>query len=34
MKEYFVLSDIHSFYNEMITALDKKGFDINNKDHM
>lgn len=33
MKKYFVLSDIHSFYNEMIEALDSKGFDISNNDH-
>ena len=29
----FVMSDIHSFYNEMKSALDSKGFDINNPDH-
>lgn len=29
----FVLSDVHSFYNEMMTALTEKGFDINNKNH-
>lgn len=29
----FVVSDIHSFYEPLITALDKAGFDKNNKDH-
>ena len=31
--QLFVMSDIHSFYNEMMSALNKKGFDINNPDH-
>lgn len=31
---YFITSDVHSFYNELITALDEKGFDKNNKDHI
>ena len=34
MKKYFVISDMHSFYDEMIRSLDKKGFDINNQDHI
>ena len=34
MKKYFVMSDIHSFYNEMITALKLKGFDDKNPDHI
>lgn len=34
MKEYFILSDIHSFYDEMIVALNKENFDINNPDHI
>lgn len=34
MKKYFVMSDIHSFYDEMITALDLKGFDEDNPDHI
>ena len=34
MKKYFVMSDIHSFYDEMITALKLKGFDDKNPDHM
>lgn len=29
----FVLSDVHSFYEPMMAALEKNGFDINNKDH-
>jgi serine/threonine protein phosphatase 1 len=29
----FVLSDVHSFYEPMMTALEKNGFDINNPDH-
>ena len=34
MKKYFVMSDIHSFYNEMITALKLKHFDDKNPDHI
>ncbi len=34
MKTYFVISDIHSFYSLMIKALQDKGFDINNKNHI
>lgn len=34
MKKYFVMSDIHSFYNEMITALKLKGFDDKNPNHI
>ncbi len=33
-KKYFVISDIHGFYSEMITALNKAGFDINNENHI
>ena len=29
----FVLSDVHSFYEPMMAALEKNGFDINNSDH-
>lgn len=32
--KYFVMSDIHSFYNEMKSALDEAGFDINNNEHI
>lgn len=34
MKKYFIMSDIHSFYSEFIGALNAKGFDINNADHI
>lgn len=30
----FVMSDIHSFYDPMMAALEKNGFDINNEDHL
>lgn len=29
----FVLSDVHSFYEPMMAALNKNGFDITNQDH-
>ena len=29
----FVMSDIHSFYDPMMAALEKNGFDIDNEDH-
>lgn len=31
--KYFVSADIHGFYDEWITALKKKGFDIKNPEH-
>lgn len=31
--KYFVISDVHSFYDQMISSLDEAGFDIENKDH-
>lgn len=34
MKKFFVVSDVHSFYTEMITALNEVGFDINNDTHI
>ena len=34
MKKYFITSDIHSFYNPLILELSKKGFDINNSEHI
>ena len=34
MKKYFVVSDVHSFYEEMITALNEAGFDLNNENHI
>ncbi len=33
MAKFFVISDIHSFFDEMKNALDEAGFDPNNKDH-
>ena len=34
MKEYFVVADVHSFYDEMMAALTNEGFDVNNPDHI
>ena len=34
MKKYFVVADIHSFYDEFMKALNDAGFDINNEDHI
>lgn len=33
MPKFFVVSDIHGFYDEMIDALDKAGFDKYNNQH-
>lgn len=33
MKKYFIVSDVHGFYNELREALKGKGFDINNSEH-
>jgi len=33
MPKLFVVSDIHGFYEEMINALNKAGFDPNNENH-
>lgn len=33
MPKFFVVSDIHGFYDELIDALDKAGFDKHNSDH-
>lgn len=33
-KKYFVISDPHSFYMEMKTALFKAGFRKSNKEHI
>lgn len=33
MHKFFVVSDIHGFYDELMTALDKAGFDPNNENH-
>ena len=34
MKKYFVVADIHSFYDEMISALAEKGYDKEDPDHI
>ena len=33
MAKLYVISDVHGFYDEMIEALDKAGFDPDNKEH-
>lgn len=33
MAKFFVTSDIHSYYNELIAALNDAGFDKNNEEH-
>jgi hypothetical protein len=33
MPKFFIMSDIHGFYDEMKSALDKSGFDENNPEH-
>lgn len=32
--KYFIVSDVHGFYNELQSALKIVGFDSNNKDHI
>lgn len=32
--KYFVVTDVHSYYDEMIEALNLAGFDSNNKEHV
>lgn len=34
MKKLFIISDIHSFYDELLFELEKANFDINNNDHI
>ena len=34
MKTYFIVADVHSFYDEMIKALNGAGFDVNNSMHI
>ena len=34
MTKFFVTSDVHSFFDELMAALNEKGFDKNNKDHI
>lgn len=31
--KYFIVADVHGFYNEMIEALEKEGFDKTNPNH-
>jgi len=31
--KYFIVADVHGFYNEMVRALVKEGFDKNNPNH-
>lgn len=33
MSKYFVVSDVHSFFKELMIALDEKGFERNNPEH-
>lgn len=33
-KKFFIVSDVHSFYNEMIAALDEAGYDRDNPNHI
>ena len=33
MKKLFVVSDVHSFYTQLIKVLNEKGFDKNNPEH-
>ena len=33
MPKFFCISDVHGFYNEMITALNEAGFDPHNEEH-
>ena len=33
MPKFFVISDVHGFYDEMIKTLDEAGFDKNNTEH-
>lgn len=34
MKKYFIVADVHGFYDELIAALNKNDFDYNNPDHI
>ena len=33
MSQYFITSDVHGFFNELMVALNLKEFDVNNSDH-
>lgn len=34
MKTYFIVSDVHGFHKELMSALKYQGFDINNPEHI
>ena len=34
MKKLFIFSDVHSFYDELMNALNEAGFEYDNKDHI
>ena len=34
MKKYYIVTDIHSFYDKMLSALESCGFDVDNRDHI
>jgi len=34
MKKYFIFGDVHGYYDILKKALDEKGFDVNNPDHI
>ena len=34
MKKYFVITDVHGFYDQMIEALNNAGFDKDNPEHI
>lgn len=33
MSQYFITSDVHGFFDELMVALNSKEFDVNNSDH-
>ena len=33
MSQYLITSDVHGFFDELMVALNSKGFDVNNSDH-
>lgn len=33
-RKFFVISDVHSFFSEMMEALDKAGFEADNVNHV
>ena len=34
MNKYFVVSDVHSFFDELMVALNEKGFEKDNPEHI